>query len=118
MAEAIFNHLAQLNDVCAVAQSAGTVEAGELNSAAVEAVAELGISMNGHVPKRLTLEMVTISDRIVSMGCGVDAKACPARFIITEDWNLDDPAGRPLEEVRVVRDQIVLRVRALLKEFQ
>jgi hypothetical protein len=46
----------------------------------------------------------------------VDADACPARFLVTEDWGLDDPAGLPIEDVRRIRDEIVVRVRALLKE--
>lgn len=83
---------------------------------AVVALAEIGISVDGLVPKLLTQEMADGADRIISMGCGVDAEACPARFILTEDWELDDPAGRPLEEVRVIRDAIVRKVEALLAE--
>ena len=52
------------------------------------------------------------------MGCGVDADACPARIMVTEDWGLDDPAGRPMEKVREIRDQIRERVDALLEELK
>jgi len=57
------------------------------------------------------------ADRIISMGCGVDAAACPARFLATEDWGLDDPAGLPLQAVRAIRDQIRERVKQLLDEI-
>jgi protein-tyrosine-phosphatase len=50
------------------------------------------------------------------MGCGVDAAACPARLMVTEDWALDDPAGRPIEVVRRIRDEIRIRVEAMLDE--
>jgi arsenate reductase len=116
MAEAITNHLARARGADVVAASAGTVGGKELNPMAVVALAEIGISVDGLVPKLLTQEMADGADRIISMGCGVDAEACPARFILTEDWELDDPAGRPLEEVRVIRDAIVRKVEALLAE--
>jgi len=51
------------------------------------------------------------------MGCGVDAEACPAKFILTEDWGLDDPAGQPIEAVRLIRDEIGRRVDTLLEEL-
>ncbi len=81
---------------------------------AVQAMGEIGISMERQAPKIMTQEMVAESDRIISMGCGVDAEACPARFILTQDWGLDDPAGQPIEKVREIRDQIGKHVEALL----
>lgn len=114
MAEALLNHIARQQDLDACAESAGTLGGKALNPAAVEAMGEIGISMEGHHPKLLTQEMVDRADRIISMGCGVDAKACPAKFLVAEDWELEDPAGQPLERVREIRDQIERLVRALL----
>ena len=113
MAEAFVNHHAT-NQPGWKAESAGTVGGKTLNPNAVLVMAVLGISMEGHSPKLLTQEMVDRADTIVSMGCGVDAEACPAKFILTEDWELEDPAGQGLDPVRVIRDQIDARVRQLM----
>lgn len=115
MAEAFTNHLAQEKGLDVVAESAGTVGGRILNPMAVEAMAELGISMEGHAPKLLTQKMVE-GARVISMGCGVDAEACPAKFILAEDWELEDPAGQGLEAVRVIRDQIRGRVERMLSQ--
>ncbi len=117
MAEAMTNAFARAQGVEVRAMSAGTVGGKELNAGAVEAMREIGISMAGQTPKLMTQEMVDGADKIISMGCGVDAEACPARFVLTEDWGLDDPAGQPIEKVREIRDQIELRVQALLTEI-
>jgi len=117
MAEAMTNALAQKSGLPVRALSAGTVGGKGLNPMAVKAMDELGISMDGQVPKLMTQQMVDEADRIISMGCGVDAEACPARFILTEDWGLDDPAGQTIEKVREIRDQIKVHVEALLSEF-
>jgi arsenate reductase len=117
MAEALTNVLAKKAGAPVIAISAGTVGGKTLDPAAVETMREIGIPMDGQTPKLLTQEMVDSSDRIISMGCGVDATACPARFLLTEDWNLDDPAGEPIEKVRVIRDRIQARVERLLSEL-
>lgn len=117
MAEALTNHLAREKGLEVVAASAGTVGGKSLNPMAVEVMAELGISMDGHAPKLLTQEMVDDA-RVISMGCGVDAEACPAKFILAEDWELEDPAGQGLDAVRVIRDQIRERVEKLLSEVE
>ncbi|MDR3692529.1 MAG: arsenate reductase ArsC [Fimbriimonas sp.] len=117
MAEAMTNALAKAQGLAVLAQSAGTVGGKELNPMAVAAMAEIGISMEGQAPKLMTQPMVEQSDRIISMGCGVDAEACPAKFVLTEDWGLDDPAGQPIEKVRVIRDQIRQQVEALLADM-
>jgi arsenate reductase len=92
--------------------SAGSAPADDLNPAVVETMAELGIDLSGAYPKPLTDEAVELSDVVVTMGCG---DACPfhpgKRY---EDWQLDDPAGQDLATVRVIRDAIDDRVRALL----
>ena len=117
MAEALLRHLALQKGIAVVAQSAGTLGGGNLNPRAVEALTELGVSMEGCYPKALTQQLADGADRIISMGCGVDAEACPAKFLVTEDWGLDDPAGQPLDEVRRIRDQIQVRVKALIDEL-
>jgi arsenate reductase (thioredoxin) len=116
MAEAFFNKLAAERGLEARAESAGTKGAGSLNSVVVHAMEEAGVSMEGHKPKQLTQEMADAATNIVSMGCGVDAAACPAKFLVTEDWGLEDPAGQPMGKVRQIRDQIKARVEQLLSE--
>lgn len=114
MAEAITNQLARQGGLDVIAESAGTVGGKDLNPVAVTAMEELGIAMESHYPKLLTQEMLDRADRIISMGCGVDPDACPAKYILTEDWELEDPAGQPIEQVREIRDQIKSRVEAML----
>ncbi len=118
MAEAMTNAFAKRDGLDVRALSAGTVGGRELNPIAVKAMEEAGISMEGQSPKIMTDEMVKQADKIISMGCGVDAEACPARFILTEDWGLDDPAGQPIEKVREIRDQIRTHVETLLSEIE
>lgn len=117
MAEAFVNRLAGERGLAVRGASAGTAMGKGLNPQAVAAMAEVGISMAGQSPKMLTQELVDQAERVVTMGCGVDASACPARFLVTEDWGLDDPAGQPIEAVRAIRDQIRARVDRLLDEL-
>ena len=78
-----------------IAESAGTEPADGLNPVAVEAMEEIGYDMSGHYPKVMTLDMVNSADRMITMGCGVDTEGvCPASFIPTEDWGLEDPLSR------------------------
>lgn len=114
MAEAFVNHYAREYRLPVKGSSAGTVGGKQLNPAAVAVMSELGIRMAGQSPKLLTQAMVSEATDIVTMGCGVDAEACPAKFMLTEDWGLDDPAGQGEEAVRAIRDQIRDRVRAAL----
>ncbi len=116
MAEAFLNRFAQDQTLPIRAESAGTMGAGSLNAVAVAAMEEIGISMDHHQPKQLTQDMANRADRIISMGCGVDAAACPAKFLVAEDWELEDPAGQSLEKVRQVRDQIRAKVENLLSD--
>lgn len=113
MAEAFTNALSR-GKVKGV--SAGTVAGEGVNPVAERVMAEVGISMEGQRPKQLTQKMVDAADQVITMGCGVDAEACPARFILTDDWGLDDPAGQPVEKVREIRDQIKKRVERLIAE--
>ena len=100
MAEAFTNALAKERGLAVRALSAGTVAGEEINPAALAVMQEAGVSMAGQTPKQLTQAMADSADRIVTMGCGVDADACPARIHLSEDWGLDDPKGQPLEKVR------------------
>lgn len=99
----------------AVAWSGGSEPGAEVNPAAVAAMAEVGIDITGECPKPWTDEIVKAADVVVTMGCG---EACPVfpgkRY---EEWKLDDPAGRDLDAVRPIRDEIEERVRNLLAEL-
>jgi arsenate reductase (thioredoxin) len=117
MAEAFVNTIAKERNLPILGVSAGTVGGKQLNPLAIEAMAEIGISMDGQTPKLLTQEMADSADKKITMGCGVDADACPARIFFTEDWGLDDPAGQPIENVRIIRDQIKVCVEKLLEEM-
>lgn len=117
MAEAYLKHVARERNLPVQAASAGTGPADRINPVAVQAMEEIGISMDGQYPKVMTQEMVSAAERVITMGCGVDVAACPATFLVTEDWGLDDPAGQPIDAVRSVRDEIRRRVDALLKEM-
>jgi arsenate reductase len=116
MAEAFTNSLAKERKLAVHARSAGTVAGEEINPLAVAVMEEIGVSMEGQKPKQLTQSMADTADRVITMGCGVDAEACPARIHLSEDWGLDDPKGQPIEKVRVIRDEIKARVEALLSE--
>jgi len=111
MAEAFFNQKTQGK---AVAISAGTNPAAQLNSTVVAAMRESGIDITDKKPKFRTTEMLEGADRVITMGCNV-AEACPATFIHTEDWGLDDPDGEPIEKVRQIRDEIEARIDGLVR---
>ena len=117
MAEAFFNRAAKARGLTIRAKSAGTMGSGVLNPTVVVAMGEVGVTMADHSPKALTQGMADQAFRTISMGCGVDADACPAQFLVTEDWGLDDPAGQPLKKVRVIRDEIEKRVGQLIEEL-
>jgi arsenate reductase (thioredoxin) len=96
-------------------RSAGSEPAHRLNPAVVQAMAEIGIDISAERPKLLQEEVVRDADAVITMGCG---DACPVfPGIRYEDWELADPSGKPLEEVRVIRDEIDRRVQALLGEL-
>lgn len=95
--------------------SGGSEPAAAINPVAVAAMAELGIDISGAIPQLMTPDAVRASDVVVTMGCGDTCPVFPG--IRYEDWPLDDPAGRPLEEVRPIRDAIRSRVEELLAEL-
>ena len=107
-----------------IAESAGTEPGGSLNPQAVAAMEEIGYDMSGHYPKVMTSDMVDSSDKVITMGCGVNlddidhgGAVCPAVFVESEDWGLEDPKGQPIEKVREIRDQIRQKVERLVEEL-
>ena len=92
--------------------SGGSEPAGEVNPVAVQAMAEVGIDISGERPQRWTDDTLGAADVVVAMGCGDACPILPGKRY--EDWKLEDPAGRDLEFVRAVRDEIGQRVEALL----
>jgi protein-tyrosine-phosphatase len=97
-------------------RSAGSEPADRLNPNAVAAMAEVGVNLEREFPKPLTDEVVREADVVITMGCGDACPIYPGKRY--EDWELDDPAGRDLEEVRGIRDEIAGRVRKLLSELE
>jgi protein-tyrosine-phosphatase len=96
-------------------RSAGSVPADSLNPAVVEAMREVGIDIAANRPALLTLEAVGTSDVVVSMGCGDACPVFPGKRYL--DWQLDDPAGLPVAQVRPIRDAIEQHVRELLADL-
>lgn len=96
-------------------RSAGSMPADQINPVAVEAMAEVGIDITAEQPKVLTTEAVQASDAVITMGCGDACPIFPGKRY--EDWDLTDPKGKSLEEVRPIRDDIKGRVQALLSEI-
>jgi protein-tyrosine-phosphatase len=96
-------------------RSAGSEPADAVHPAVVEAMAELGIDISAEVPKGLTDEAVREADAVVTMGCGDACPVYPGKRYL--DWELEDPAGKSLEDVRRIRDEIDRRVRALTDEL-
>ncbi|MFJ4029276.1 arsenate reductase ArsC [Paenarthrobacter sp. NPDC089989] len=93
-------------------RSAGSQPAEQVNPAAVEAMAEVGIDMSAEIPKVLTTAAVQDSDVVITMGCGDECPYFPGKRY--EDWVLEDPAGKGVESVRPIRDEIKGRVEALI----
>ena len=96
-------------------RSAGSVPGDRVNPAAVEAMAEVGIDISDQRPKVLTTDAVEASDVVITMGCGDACPIFPGKRYL--DWQLEDPAGKGVESVRPIRDEIEARVRPLLNEL-
>jgi arsenate reductase (thioredoxin) len=112
MSEALFERAAEGRHSGA---SAGTRPAERVHPEVVEAMRELDIDIAGRRPKGLDRELAAQADVVVTMGCGDECPYIPgARYI---DWDLQDPAGRPLDQVRTIRDDIARRVEELLSEL-
>jgi len=112
MAAALLDHHAHGN---VHVRSAGSTPADEINPAVVEAMAEIGLDLSKEFPKPLTDEAVRGVDVVVTMGCGDACPVYPGKRYL--DWDLTDPAGKTVEEVRPIRDEIDRRVRGLLAEL-
>lgn len=113
VAEAFFNLLSEGK---AKGISAGTQPADKVNPIVIEAMREVGINISRNQPKALTMEILEPADKMITMGCGTEA-VCPASFVGTEDWALEDPAGKALPAVRKTRDEIKARVTRLIEEL-
>lgn len=96
-------------------RSAGSAPADQINPGVRSVMAEMGIDLVDAEPKKLTEAAVQASDVVITMGCGDACPIFPGKRYL--DWVLDDPAGRPTEEVRVIRDEIDRRVQVLLSEI-
>ncbi|QKJ18740.1 metalloregulator ArsR/SmtB family transcription factor [Microbacterium hominis] len=112
LASAILRHLAGGR---VMVRTAGSAPGGEVRSAIVTALDEIGVPLGGEFPKPLTDEAVKAADVVITMGCGDACPIYPGRTYL--DWELADPVGRPLEEVRAIRDDIDTRVRALIADL-
>ena len=112
MAAGFLTHLA--GDSIEV-RSAGSAPADTINPSAVEAMAELGIDISDQTPKILTYDAVETSDVVITMGCGDTCPSFPG--VSYRDWVLEDPAGKGVDSVRPIRDEIKNRVEALVAEL-
>jgi arsenate reductase len=112
MSAALFGHAAGARHE---ARSAGTRPAERVNPDVVDAMNELGIDISGKTPQRLDREHAEWADVVVTMGCGDECPYVPGKRYL--DWELRDPKGLSLEEIRTIRDEIAERVAALLSEL-
>lgn len=96
-------------------ESAGTKPTGAINPLAVQAMAELGVDITSQIPKTITNSMIRDAARVINMGC-MDKESCPALFVNDViDWAIADPRGKPIEDVRKIRDAIEKKVQELCK---
>jgi arsenate reductase len=112
MAAALLEHRSQGR---VLVRSAGSAPASGVNPAVVQVMDELGIDLTQAFPKPLTTEALQASDVVITMGCGDACPVFPGKRYL--DWQLDDPAGQPVEVVRRIRDEIDNRVRGLVAEL-
>ncbi|MGY1753708.1 arsenate reductase ArsC [Blastococcus sp. SYSU D01042] len=96
-------------------RSAGSLPGDQVNPAAVQAMAEVGIDISDQRPKVLTTDAVEASDVVITMGCGDACPVFPGKRYL--DWQLEDPAGKGVDSVRPIRDEIEQRIRGLLAEL-
>lgn len=120
MAEGFFNSMVPSTGK-ALASSAGAKPAKEINPLAVAVMKEVGIDISHQRPKLLTYDMVEKATKIITMGC-LDADSCPVLLVKDKDklkeWRIEDPAGKPIEKFREVREKIRWKVDELIKDLQ
>jgi arsenate reductase (thioredoxin) len=97
------------------ALSAGTTPADRVHPEVVQVMREVGVDLSDRTPVKLTRELAEQADVVVTMGCGDECPYVPGRRYL--DWELEDPKGRPFDEVRATRDDIAQRVEALVREL-
>jgi arsenate reductase (thioredoxin) len=107
--------LAKLGEGRVQVRTAGSAPADEINPVAVEAMGEIGIDLSQEFPKPLSDEAVRAADVVITMGCGDACPVYPGKRY--EDWELEDPAGKSLETVREIRDEIRRLIEALLVDL-
>ncbi len=112
MAAALLHHYAQGR---VHVRSAGSAPGDEVNPAVVQAMSEVGLDLSQELPKKLTDDAARSADVVITMGCGDACPVYPGKRYL--DWELDDPAGKSVDDVRPIRDEIDRRVRALLGEL-
>ena len=112
MSRALFERVA---DGRHEAESAGTEPADRVHPEVIEVMREVGVDLSGRTPQKLSDELAEWADVIVTMGCGDACPYIPGKRYV--DWDLPDPKGRPLDEVRALRDDIAHRTEALLTEL-
>ena len=108
-------YLSHLSGGAVDVRSAGSEPADQVNPAAVEAMAEEGIDIGSETPKLLTTDAIKQADVVITMGCGDSCPVFPGKRY--EDWDLDDPAGKGLDAVRPIRDEIKARILVLLRDL-
>ena len=119
MAKASFNKLVGEAGISSKAESAGTEPAERVHPIVAEAMREVGIDIYDAKPRLMTNAAVERAQRVITMGCAVDAEACPALLVRNmEDWGLPDPAGKDIAEVRAIRDEVERRVEGLIKRLR
>jgi protein-tyrosine-phosphatase len=98
--------------------SAGTKPGDKVNPIVLQAMSEIGIDMKNQTPKTISQQIISESEKAVNMGC-IDKESCPALFLKDVlDWQIPDPKGKPIEQVREIRDQIKDKVMLLIKSLE
>ena len=98
--------------------SAGTNPSGQVNPIVLQAMKEIGIDIENQTPKHISQQILVESEKVINMGC-IDKKSCPALFVNDVlDWQIPDPKGKSIEEVREIREQIKNKVMILIKSLE
>jgi arsenate reductase len=114
MAAALFNRAAPASRATAI--SAGTRPSAAVHPVVVSAMQEIGVDLSGRRPRLLTPELAATANLLVTLGCGEECPVVPGLRRV--DWPMDDPAGRPIEDVRAIRDALAASVDALIRSLR